>query len=123
MEELNNTIKNRRLLLLTAAISAVFIVAVLIITIAINKKKPVSPVAPPASKEKTMEDLKREFSTPVNPGIEPISISEEFIKSLSAPVGSNSGTELKTKTTIKPNKNQTSVSEDFIKNLSMPERN
>lgn len=130
MEDLNKEIKNKKVFygernrtIIFTAVACIVLVTVFLISVLVSKnKKPANPIAPVAPKEKSMEDLQKEFSTPVNPDIKSVPISDDFVKSLSVPVSNSSSTGSKTKATIKPTIEPTwsPVSEDFLKNLSVP---
>ena len=118
MEDFNQEIKNRKLLLI-AAISAILIIAVLIITIAINKKKPVSPVAPAAPKEETMEDLVNDLTASTDEAnLKPF--PSEDIKSLTATVNYNGNLNAGAKNNKAKNPVLAPIPEDDLKSLTAP---
>ncbi len=125
MKGLAGEIKNKKNLNFAAATGIILIAAIFLISVLIYNKKPEIPVAPiipvaPPPKEKTMEEVMKDLTAPAKDGEKAAPVSDEVIKSLTAPINANSdtATDSKNSKTIQPA--PTPVSEDVINSLTAP---
>jgi hypothetical protein len=114
MNELFGGTKNKNLLFFAAAISVILITAVfLFVALKYIEEKKETSVVPSIPRERTMEEIIRDGTTPV-PGEEPIPVSKEIIKSLTTPVNPTADP----KNTKAVQSTPIPVSKDYVKNLS-----
>jgi hypothetical protein len=115
MNELIGGTKNKNLLFFAAAASAILVTAVFfIIALRYSEEKKDAPAAILAPKERTMEEIIKDGTTPI-PGEEPIPVSRETIRTLTAPTADPKNTKTMQSTPIP-------VSKDYVKNLSQPNK-